>query len=100
MMVTVTTTAHSENANIIFIQLTYLVVKLYILFMHVCFCSAQRLHALQLELTAVQLLREQLEESIKTNEELRDDLERELHRAKQLGEGAVQTHKVMNDNGN
>ncbi|XP_041666667.1 CDK5 regulatory subunit-associated protein 2 isoform X2 [Cheilinus undulatus] len=44
--------------------------------------SAQRLHALQLELTAVQLLRQQLEESIRTNEELRDDLERELHRAK------------------
>ncbi|XP_042251849.1 CDK5 regulatory subunit-associated protein 2-like isoform X3 [Thunnus maccoyii] len=48
--------------------------------------SAQRLHALQLELTAVQLLRQQLEESIKTNEELRDDLERELDRAK-LREG-------------
>uniref|UniRef100_A0A8C2ZWG4 CDK5 regulatory subunit associated protein 2 n=1 Tax=Cyclopterus lumpus TaxID=8103 RepID=A0A8C2ZWG4_CYCLU len=48
--------------------------------------SAQRLHALQLELTAVQLLRQQLEESIKTNEELRDDLEREMHRAK-LREG-------------
>ncbi|XP_047200543.1 CDK5 regulatory subunit-associated protein 2 isoform X6 [Hippoglossus stenolepis] len=48
--------------------------------------SAQRLHALQLELTAVQLLRQQLEESIKTNEELKDDLEREIHRAK-LGEG-------------
>ncbi|XP_068608728.1 CDK5 regulatory subunit-associated protein 2 [Brachionichthys hirsutus] len=47
---------------------------------------AQRLHALQLELTAVQLLRQQLEESVKTNEELRDDLEREIHRAK-LGEG-------------
>uniref|UniRef100_A0A3Q3VT61 Uncharacterized protein n=1 Tax=Mola mola TaxID=94237 RepID=A0A3Q3VT61_MOLML len=48
--------------------------------------SAQRLHALQLELTAVQLLREQLEESIKSNEELRDDLEREINRAK-LREG-------------
>ncbi|XP_075870002.1 CDK5 regulatory subunit-associated protein 2 isoform X5 [Nelusetta ayraudi] len=48
--------------------------------------SAQRLHALQLELTAVQLLREQLEEGIKTNEELRDAFERELQRAK-LGEG-------------
>ncbi|XP_034565146.1 CDK5 regulatory subunit-associated protein 2 isoform X4 [Notolabrus celidotus] len=44
--------------------------------------SAQRLHALQLELTAVQLLRQQLEDSIKSNEELRDDLEREIHRAK------------------
>uniref|UniRef100_A0A669BEI4 Uncharacterized protein n=1 Tax=Oreochromis niloticus TaxID=8128 RepID=A0A669BEI4_ORENI len=48
--------------------------------------SAQRLHALQLELTAVQLLRQQLEESIKTNEELRGDLEREIQRAK-LREG-------------
>ncbi|XP_070780479.1 CDK5 regulatory subunit-associated protein 2 [Enoplosus armatus] len=48
--------------------------------------SVQRLHALQLELTAVQLLRQQLEESIKTNEELRDDLEREIRRAK-LREG-------------
>ncbi|KAL3042066.1 hypothetical protein OYC64_020090 [Pagothenia borchgrevinki] len=48
--------------------------------------SAQRLHALQLELTAVQLLRQQLEEGITTNEELRDDLEREIHRAK-LREG-------------
>ncbi|XP_075944652.1 CDK5 regulatory subunit-associated protein 2 isoform X4 [Anarhichas minor] len=48
--------------------------------------SAQRLHALQLELTAVQLLRQQLEDGIKTNEELRDDLEREMHRAK-LREG-------------
>ncbi|XP_056288034.1 CDK5 regulatory subunit-associated protein 2 isoform X2 [Pseudoliparis swirei] len=48
--------------------------------------SAQRLHALQLELTAVQLLRQQLEESIRTNEQLRDDLEREMHRAK-LREG-------------
>ncbi|XP_061555293.1 CDK5 regulatory subunit-associated protein 2 isoform X3 [Phycodurus eques] len=44
--------------------------------------SAQRLHALQLELTAVQLLRQQLEDGIKANEELRDDLERELDRAK------------------
>ncbi|XP_072310730.1 CDK5 regulatory subunit-associated protein 2 [Eucyclogobius newberryi] len=48
--------------------------------------SAQRLHALQLELTAVQLLRQQLEESIKINEDLRDDLDREMHRVK-LGEG-------------
>ncbi|XP_055087871.1 CDK5 regulatory subunit-associated protein 2 isoform X2 [Periophthalmus magnuspinnatus] len=48
--------------------------------------SAQRLHALQLELTAVQLLRQQLEESIKTNDELKDDLETEMRRAK-LREG-------------
>ncbi|KAM9306675.1 CDK5 regulatory subunit-associated protein 2 isoform 3-T3 [Pholidichthys leucotaenia] len=39
--------------------------------------AAQRLHALQLELTAVQLLRQQLEDGIKTNEELRGNLERE-----------------------
>ena len=51
-------------------------------------CSSQRLHALQLELAAVQLLRQQLEEGIKTNEGLRDELESELHRA-QLREGAV-----------
>ncbi|XP_057675056.1 CDK5 regulatory subunit-associated protein 2 isoform X2 [Corythoichthys intestinalis] len=44
--------------------------------------SAQRLHALQLELTAVQLLRQQLEDGVKANEELRDDLDRELDRAK------------------
>ncbi|KAK2819336.1 hypothetical protein Q5P01_024897 [Channa striata] len=44
--------------------------------------SAQRLHALQLELTAVQLLRQQLEEGIRTNEELRNNLEREIHNAK------------------
>ncbi|CAL8278581.1 unnamed protein product [Merluccius merluccius] len=48
--------------------------------------SSQRLHALQLELAAVQLLRQQLEEGIKTNEGLRDELESELHRA-QLREG-------------
>ncbi|XP_028274258.1 CDK5 regulatory subunit-associated protein 2 isoform X2 [Parambassis ranga] len=48
--------------------------------------SSQRLHALQLELTAVQLLRQQLEDGIKANEELRDDLEQEIHRAK-LREG-------------
>uniref|UniRef100_A0A087XHI5 CDK5 regulatory subunit associated protein 2 n=1 Tax=Poecilia formosa TaxID=48698 RepID=A0A087XHI5_POEFO len=48
--------------------------------------SGQRLHALQLELTAVQLLRQQLEDGVKTNEELRDDLEREIQRAK-LREG-------------
>lgn len=61
-------------------------------------CSVQRLHALQLELTAVQLLRQQLEESIRTNEELRGDLEREIHRAK-LREGAVKTHLVVDEDG-
>ncbi|KAM9518549.1 CDK5 regulatory subunit-associated protein 2 isoform 6-T7 [Salvelinus alpinus] len=44
--------------------------------------SAQRLHALQMELTAVTLLRQQLEEGIRSNEELREDLEREIARAK------------------
>ncbi|XP_054908682.1 CDK5 regulatory subunit-associated protein 2 isoform X3 [Poeciliopsis prolifica] len=48
--------------------------------------SGQRLHALQLELTAVQLLRQQLEDSVRINEALRDDLEREIQRAK-LREG-------------
>eukprot|EP00066_Takifugu_rubripes_P013671 XP_011602937.1 PREDICTED: CDK5 regulatory subunit-associated protein 2 isoform X4 [Takifugu rubripes] len=48
--------------------------------------STQRLHALQLELTSVQLLREQLEESIRNNKELRDDLKSEIQRAK-LREG-------------
>uniref|UniRef100_A0A3B3QVZ8 Uncharacterized protein n=1 Tax=Paramormyrops kingsleyae TaxID=1676925 RepID=A0A3B3QVZ8_9TELE len=45
--------------------------------------SAQRLHALQMELAAVQLLRQQLEEGVQNNEELRRDLETELQRAKQ-----------------
>uniref|UniRef100_A0A665U7C7 CDK5 regulatory subunit associated protein 2 n=1 Tax=Echeneis naucrates TaxID=173247 RepID=A0A665U7C7_ECHNA len=55
--------------------------------------SAQRLHALQLELTAVQLLRQKLEESIKTNEELRDDLEREIHKAR-LREGHIDPKEI------
>ncbi|XP_041753568.2 CDK5 regulatory subunit-associated protein 2 isoform X3 [Coregonus clupeaformis] len=49
--------------------------------------SAQRLHALQMELTAVTLLRQQLEEGIRSNEELREDLEREIARAKLSGAG-------------
>nr|XP_020476697.1 CDK5 regulatory subunit-associated protein 2 isoform X3 [Monopterus albus] len=48
--------------------------------------SVQCVHALQLQLAAVQLLRQQLEKNIKTNEELRDELEREMHRVK-LREG-------------
>jgi len=44
----------------------------------VCVCSSQRLHALQLELAAVQLLRQQLEESLRNNEALRDALEARL----------------------
>lgn len=46
----------------------------------------------------MQLLRQQLEESIRTNEELRGDLEREIHRAK-LREGAVKTHLVVDEDG-
>lgn len=46
----------------------------------------------------MQLLRQQLEESVRTNQELRDDLEREIHRAK-LREGAVQTHWGVDDDG-
>lgn len=46
----------------------------------------------------MQLLRQKLEESIRTNEELRDDLEREIHRAK-LREGAVQTHLAVDEEG-
>nr|XP_029499873.1 myomegalin-like isoform X2 [Oncorhynchus nerka] len=49
--------------------------------------SAQRLHALQMELTAVTLLRQQLEEGIRSNEELREDLEREIARTKLSKEG-------------
>ncbi|XP_063066939.1 CDK5 regulatory subunit-associated protein 2 isoform X2 [Engraulis encrasicolus] len=45
--------------------------------------SAARLQALQLELTAVQLLRQQLEDSILANEKLRQQLEQDLHRANQ-----------------
>ncbi|XP_036384341.1 CDK5 regulatory subunit-associated protein 2 isoform X2 [Megalops cyprinoides] len=45
--------------------------------------SAQCLHTLQMELAAVQLLRQQLEEGVQSNEDLRQDLERELQCAKQ-----------------
>ncbi|XP_041095597.1 myomegalin-like isoform X3 [Polyodon spathula] len=44
--------------------------------------SAQRIHNLQMELTAVQLLRQQLEEGIRSNEDLQKNLEKELQRAK------------------
>ncbi|XP_058843038.1 uncharacterized protein LOC117422421 isoform X2 [Acipenser ruthenus] len=44
--------------------------------------SAQRIHNLQMELTAVQLLRQKLEEGIRSNEDLRKDLEKELQRTK------------------
>lgn len=47
----------------------------------------------------MQLLRQQLEEGIRTNEGLRDDLEKEIRQAK-LREGAVQTHWLANDEGN
>ncbi|KAG5272948.1 hypothetical protein AALO_G00171040 [Alosa alosa] len=45
--------------------------------------SASRLQSLQLELTAVQLLRQQLEASIQANEQLREQLEQDLQRANQ-----------------
>ncbi|KAJ8286570.1 hypothetical protein GJAV_G00040680 [Gymnothorax javanicus] len=44
--------------------------------------GAQRLQALQMELAAVQLLRQKLEEGVRANEDLRQDLEREIQRAK------------------
>uniref|UniRef100_A0A3P8Z2L7 CDK5 regulatory subunit associated protein 2 n=1 Tax=Esox lucius TaxID=8010 RepID=A0A3P8Z2L7_ESOLU len=53
--------------------------------------SAQRIHALQMELTAVTLLRQQLEEGIRSNDQLRQQLDREISRAKQSGEGALQS---------
>ncbi|XP_064164743.1 CDK5 regulatory subunit-associated protein 2 isoform X10 [Anguilla rostrata] len=56
--------------------------------------SAQRLHALQMELAAVQLLRQRLEEGVRTNEDLRQDLEREIQRAKQREGGEAQTEAV------
>lgn len=58
---------------------------------HACFflSSAQRLQALQLELTAVTLLRQQLENGVRNNNELREQLHRELQRVNQR-EGAVQ----------
>ncbi|XP_072517489.1 CDK5 regulatory subunit-associated protein 2 isoform X2 [Salminus brasiliensis] len=49
--------------------------------------SAQRLQALQLELAALTLLRQQLEDGIRGNEELREQLHREIQRANQR-EGA------------
>uniref|UniRef100_A0A3B4DP35 CDK5 regulatory subunit associated protein 2 n=1 Tax=Pygocentrus nattereri TaxID=42514 RepID=A0A3B4DP35_PYGNA len=49
--------------------------------------SAQRLQALQLELAALTLLRQQLEDGIRCNEELREHLHREIQRASQR-EGA------------
>ncbi|XP_051734864.1 CDK5 regulatory subunit-associated protein 2 isoform X4 [Ctenopharyngodon idella] len=45
--------------------------------------SVERLQALQLELTAVSLLRQQLESGIQMNTELRDQLQKEIQRAKQ-----------------
>ncbi|RXN34217.1 myomegalin-like isoform X1 [Labeo rohita] len=45
--------------------------------------SVERLQALQLELTAVSLLRQQLESGVQMNTELRDQLEKEIQRAKQ-----------------
>ncbi|XP_051537417.1 myomegalin-like isoform X2 [Myxocyprinus asiaticus] len=45
--------------------------------------SVGRLQALQLELTAVSLLRQQLESGVQMNTELRDQLQREIQRANQ-----------------
>lgn len=45
--------------------------------------SVERLQALQLELTAVSLLRQQLESGVQMNTELRDQLQTEIHRTKQ-----------------
>ncbi|KAI1904757.1 hypothetical protein AGOR_G00008980 [Albula goreensis] len=56
--------------------------------------SAQRLHALQMDLTAVQLLRQQLEEGVRSNEDLRQDLEREIQHAKQREGRETQTEPV------
>ncbi|KAF4076987.1 hypothetical protein AMELA_G00202890 [Ameiurus melas] len=49
--------------------------------------SAQRLQALQLELAAVTLLRQQLEDGVRNNNELREQLHREIQRVNQR-EGA------------
>jgi len=59
-----------------------------------CF-SVERLQALQLELTAVSLLRQQLESGVQMNTELRDQLQKEIQRAKQR-EGAVQPESADN----
>ncbi|XP_073790384.1 CDK5 regulatory subunit-associated protein 2 isoform X11 [Danio rerio] len=45
--------------------------------------SVERLQVLQLELTAVALLRQQLESGVQMNSELRDQLQTEIHRTKQ-----------------
>ncbi|XP_026091054.1 CDK5 regulatory subunit-associated protein 2-like isoform X3 [Carassius auratus] len=45
--------------------------------------GVDRLQALQLELTALSLLREQLERGVKMNTELREQLQKEIQRAKQ-----------------
>lgn len=48
-----------------------------------------------MELTAVSLLRQQLESGIQMNTELRDQLQKEIERAKQR-EGAVQPESADN----
>ncbi|TRY95003.1 hypothetical protein DNTS_004666 [Danionella cerebrum] len=45
--------------------------------------SVERLQVLQLELTAVSLLRQQLENGVQMNEELREELQKEIQRAKE-----------------
>lgn len=57
---------------------------------HLCvFSSARRLQALQLELAAVSLLRQRLEDGVRDNSELREQLRREIQRVNQR-EGVVQ----------
>lgn len=51
--------------------------------------SAQRLQALQLELTSVTLLKQQLEDGVRNNNKLREQLRQEIQRVNQR-EGAVQ----------
>lgn len=65
------------------------------LFCNHCFCSVERLQALQLELTAVSLLRQQLENGVQMNEKLRDELQREIQRVKQT-EGGVKKEGADN----
>lgn len=47
-----------------------------------------------MELTAVSLLRQQLEDGVQMNKKLRDELQREIQRAK-LTEGGVQKESAI-----
>ncbi|XP_051959651.1 centrosome-associated protein CEP250-like [Xyrauchen texanus] len=59
--------------------------------------SVERLQALQLELTVVSLLRQQLESGIQMNTELRDQLQREIHRANQREDSNPSELESMRD---